>query len=329
MRHWCRDDAGGIEWTDDMTVRIAQGESILSLVTYVNGALREEKPWSDVVVVLARRFALTFDDAELVWDRVQGGATRAATGNPLNEPDAAKDPVAWAAYRIALGHDVSEEPITSKSVAGAAQKIWQRAKRGARTQGFKDVATALELTQRALATDDAGADMARALLDAATYISVAGEALIDRLGAKRCAPDGSQDWVDGVALATAARQLAERFGAQPDPDLEDRAYQLAGRIVTGLLGQSFAHVGWAMLDSARCALRHGEDERAADFAKSLIGDFAVLVDGTVDELHVDHHRIGLECLLEAIDIKASAEGSTAELSDLQKRTIATLQTISK
>ncbi len=42
------------------------------------------------------------DDAEFALDRVLGGIVRAATKNPANCPDIAKDPVAWASYQLAI-----------------------------------------------------------------------------------------------------------------------------------------------------------------------------------------------------------------------------------
>ena len=63
------------------------------------------------------------------------------------------------------------------------------------------------------------------LLEAATSLSVAAEACIVRLGRQPCAPEGSQEWVDGVALAAAAREVTAKFAAQPDPQLEERDHR--------------------------------------------------------------------------------------------------------
>jgi hypothetical protein len=61
-----------VQWTDDMTVRLARGESMSSLVAYVREVVANRAAWPEVLAVLTERFALPFDDAGLVMDRVQG-----------------------------------------------------------------------------------------------------------------------------------------------------------------------------------------------------------------------------------------------------------------
>jgi hypothetical protein len=59
-----------------MTVRLARGESMSSLVAYVREAAANRFVRPEVLAVLTERFALPFDDARLVMDRVEGGIVR-------------------------------------------------------------------------------------------------------------------------------------------------------------------------------------------------------------------------------------------------------------
>jgi hypothetical protein len=98
----------------------------------------------------SERFALPFDDARLVMDRVQGGIVRAGTGNPANAPDPGKDPVASTSYRQALGLPVVEEDRgPSPEQRASARAIVERARRGEPTKGTGDVVVALEVARLA------------------------------------------------------------------------------------------------------------------------------------------------------------------------------------
>jgi hypothetical protein len=236
-----------------MTVRLARGTSARALVSYLRAADREGARRRDVLAVLTEEFALPFDDARLAIDRVRGGVVRAATGNPANEPDPVKDPLAWTSYRLALGLPVDHDaPGASLEERASAEALLERARRGEPTPGTEDVAVALEVARLAVTSQEPGRTRLRLLLAAARSLSIAAEACIDRLGQEPCAPAGSREWVDGVALAAAARQITAGFAAQPDSELEERGLDLVGRIVTRLLGQCHAFVGRAMLESARC-----------------------------------------------------------------------------
>ena len=101
-------------------MRVARGETLVSLVDYLIGSASAERPWQEVLEVLAERFALSYDDARLVWDRAAGGRARAATGAPENEPDRVEDPVAWIAYQRALRRPV-ETPAPA-NLATASQR---------------------------------------------------------------------------------------------------------------------------------------------------------------------------------------------------------------
>jgi hypothetical protein len=89
-----------VEWTDDLSLRLARGTRTRDLVLFLRAAERDATPRREVLAVLTERFALPFDDARLAMDRVRGGVIRASSGIAANEPDQVKDPVAWTSYRI-------------------------------------------------------------------------------------------------------------------------------------------------------------------------------------------------------------------------------------
>ncbi|SNT10432.1 hypothetical protein SAMN05421812_103179 [Asanoa hainanensis] len=310
-----------VQWTDDLTVRLARGTSTFALVSYLRAADKSGTPRREVLAVLTERFALPFDDARLALDRVAGGVVRAATGNPANEPDPAKDPLAWTSYRIELGLPIEDDAVEpSAEERASAEALLDRARRGEPTQGTEDVAVALEVARLAVASQEPDQTRFHLLLEAATSISVAAEACIARLGQRPCAPEGSQEWVDGVALAAAARQVTAKFAAQPDPELEERGLGLVGRIVTRLLGQCAAFVGRAMIESARCIRRNGDPDRAARFAEDVLADFAPLLDQFEEDAPLDEDVIALEHLLAAAELIIDVRGSTTELEGLRDRT---------
>ncbi|MEU8180701.1 hypothetical protein AB0B85_21775 [Micromonospora sp. NPDC049044] len=310
-----------MEWTDDLTVRLARGTSLRALVLYLRAADEEGTRRRDVLAVLTERFALSFDDARLAMDRVGGGVVRAVSGNSANEPDPVKDPVAWTSYRLELGLTVDDgAPGPSPEERARAQALLERAGRGEPTHGTEDVAVALEVARLAVASQETGRIRLHLLLEAATSLSVAAEACIVRLGQQPCAPEGSQEWVDGVALAAAARQVTTQFAAQSEPELEERGLALVGRIVTRLLGQSHAFVGRAMIESARCIQRNGDPDRAATLADALLADFEVLLDQFEVDAPFDEHVIALEYLQAAIELLIEVRGSSAELDALRNRT---------
>ncbi|MDW3847715.1 hypothetical protein NMK34_14010 [Micromonospora sp. BRA006-A] len=310
-----------MQWTDDLTVHLARGTSVHTLVRYLRAAEKEGTRRRDVLAVLTERFALPFDDARLAMDRVRGGVVRAASGNPANQPDPVTDPLAWTSYRLALGLKVDDgDPGPSPEERAAAQALLEGARRGEPTRGTEDVAVALEVARLAVASREGDRIRFHLLLEAATALSVAAEACIARLGQQPCAAEGSQEWVDGVALAAAAREVTTQFAAQPDPGLEERGLDLVGRIVTRLLGQCHAFVGRAMIESARCALRNGGPDRAAARAEAVVADFAVLLDRFEVDVPVDEDIVALEYLRAAIDLLIEVRGRSAELDALRDRT---------
>lgn len=310
-----------MEWTDDLTVRLARGTSERDLVLFLRAAAGEGVGRRDILAVLTERFGLSFDDARLAMDRVQGGIARAASGNPANEPDPVKDPLAWKSYRFELGLPVDDDAVgPSAEQRAAAEALLQRARRGEPPQGTEDVAVALEVARLAVVSQEPDRTRFFLLIEAATSLSVAAEACIARLGRRPCASEGSPEWVDGVALAGAAREVTAKFAAQPDPRLEERGLALVGRIVTRLLGQCHAFVGRVMIESARCMRRNGDPERAATHVEAVLADFQVLLDECADEAPFDEHVIALEYLLAAIELIREVRGGSPELDALRDRT---------
>ena len=310
-----------MEWTDDLTVRLARGTSTRELVVYLRAAHQEGVLRRELLAVLTERFALPFDDARLAMDRVMGGVVRAASGIAANEPDRAKDPLAWMSYRLELGLPV-EDDLTELSAQqrASAEALLQRARRGEPTHGTEDVAVALDVARMAVVSQEPDRTRFHLLLEAATSLSVAAEACIARLGRLPCAPEGSQEWVDGVALAAAARQVTAKFAAQPDPQLEERSLGLVGRIVTRLLGQCHAFVGRAMIESARCIRRNGDPDRAATHVEAVLADFQILLDQFEAEDPFDEYVIALEYLLATVELIIEVRGSSPELDALGDRT---------
>jgi hypothetical protein len=310
-----------VERTDDMTVRLARGASVRDLVAYLRSAEEEGTRRRAVLAVLTERFALPFDDARLAMDRVGGGVVRAASGNPANEPDPVKDPLAWTSYRLELGLPVDDDAVgPSPEQRASAQALLQRAGRGKPTRGTVDVAVALEVARLAVASQEPDRTRFHLLLEAATSLSVAAEACIARLGQQPCAPEGSQEWVDGVALAAAARQVTATFAARPDPELEERGLALVARIVTRLLGHCHAFVGRAMIESARCIQRNGDPDRAATRAQAVLADFEVLLDRFEVDAPFDEHVIALEYLLAAVELITEVRADSTEFAVLRNRT---------
>ena len=97
---------GGIEvtmeipkgWTDDMNVEIGNGRSVGELAESIMKALLDRTSPVEILGRIRRDFALSEDDAELAFDRAQGGIVRAVTGNAVNRPSRTKDPIAYHTF---------------------------------------------------------------------------------------------------------------------------------------------------------------------------------------------------------------------------------------
>jgi len=304
-------------FTDDLTMCVARGETLASLVDYVMESEGSAAPWAERLDVLTERFALSFDYARLAIDRVDGGRVRAA--NPANEPDPAKDPVAWISYRRARGEPVSVDATgPSLKEEHEATALWRHACQGAgATRGTTSVAAALRLQELAAAMMAEAGDAARkerVLLQTATALSTAAELASTRSATSRAPPEGTQAWADGVGLGDCSRRLAGFHAALGSPAMERRALELRGRVVTRMLGQSHARVGRAMLDSARCALGMDDRADAASLCEAVVADFASLVDEweAAQEAPFDEHRTALEHLRAALDMLASIDQAAAD-----------------
>jgi hypothetical protein len=84
-------------WTDDMTFPLPQGVTVNRIVDYVLSSAVREEPHDSRIGTL-KSWGLATDDAELACDRALGGAFRAGTTSPENEPSSEKDPIAYDSY---------------------------------------------------------------------------------------------------------------------------------------------------------------------------------------------------------------------------------------
>lgn len=91
-----------IVWTDDMNVVLPPGRTVKQVVDFIIKAALHGTPDDTIEQLIAAEFKLSPDDAALVRDhRTFGGIVRAATGNQVNCPDRAKDPMAWQSFQLA------------------------------------------------------------------------------------------------------------------------------------------------------------------------------------------------------------------------------------
>jgi hypothetical protein len=296
-----------VTWTDDLRVCITHNKTLAALVDYVIAS--EQAPWEERLEVLTTRFALSFDDARLAIDRVDGGRVRAA--NPAHEPDHSKDPIAWIAYRRLRGEAVPAEvsaPSAEEERAATAQ--WRAALEGEDADATTSVWIALrlvELAAQTMADEPDRSCRGRVVLRAAHALSDAAEACIEAQDG--CATEGTQAWADAVRMGIGARQLATWFAGLGAGDLEGIALNLQGRIVTRLLGQCHAHVGRVMLDGIDWSLRTGDTATAIGSCQAVVGDFAALVDEweADEDAPFDEHRQALGHLLAALEVLASLD----------------------
>lgn len=92
------------DWSDDLSVELPEGRTVLELVEYIHAAHEQRRPHDTLVSDLGAEFALPSDYAELAIDRVNGGIVRFQTGNRANCPDRIKDPIAWTSFQRATGN---------------------------------------------------------------------------------------------------------------------------------------------------------------------------------------------------------------------------------
>lgn len=84
--------------TDNLTVRLPPDITLDDLVDYVFEYESHDTSRQELLYTLSTYFALSYDDARLVLDRVCGGKVRASSGLTINEPDPTKDPIAYISY---------------------------------------------------------------------------------------------------------------------------------------------------------------------------------------------------------------------------------------
>jgi hypothetical protein len=84
-------------WTDDMNIPLPAGTTVARVADFVlSSAAAGESHESRIAALVS--WGLAHDDAELACDRALGGAFRAGTTSPENEPSAEKDPIAHFSY---------------------------------------------------------------------------------------------------------------------------------------------------------------------------------------------------------------------------------------
>jgi hypothetical protein len=123
------------DWTDEMIVALRPGRTENELVALVMDALIERRNLASVIPIMHDDFGLTDDDIGLAFDRIQGGIVRAITGNPENEPDKKKDPLAWHAFKIVWKDLPRRSPFSSrKKTIGSMVRVVRRNKKGNQQQ---------------------------------------------------------------------------------------------------------------------------------------------------------------------------------------------------
>jgi hypothetical protein len=336
-------------WTDDLSIRVAPDCTLDELVDAILAGEAAQEPHSALLETLTRRFALSYPDARLALDRVEGGRVRASTSTPENMPDPGKDPVAFIAYQRARGQapppprrtstawDALVTELTGSRRVATAQALAERpAALAAMTPHEREAASSWRDAVRAIGAtrpmssvraverllvlaeltvgSDAGPNArANILVQAGTALSLLIEDTIQSLGVRRHAPDGTDAWFDAVALAEASARLADLFARVDDTENEHRAWSLHGRITTRTLGHCYERVGAAMLASAACAQRLGDVESAVGYCDALIVDFAVVVIErweSSSEAPFDEHLLALAQLARAIELRAALTGRT-------------------
>jgi len=87
-------------WTDDMSIVLSSGKTNEELANFLLKKLEVHCSYESMLSEIITLFGANEDDADLAIDRVQGGIVRALTGNPVNEPDKSKDPLAWHSFQV-------------------------------------------------------------------------------------------------------------------------------------------------------------------------------------------------------------------------------------
>lgn len=336
-------------WTDDLSLTVAPEHTLDELVTFVLDCDHRGTPRSEMMRVLTIDFGLSFNDARLAEDRVFAGRFLVQTNS--NAPDPHLDPIAHISYRRAQGAPALLPPLRTTSVwrtlmrlaeAGnfrhaveytkspefaelsrthefEAARLWCGAVTASQ-HGTQEATSStavvrlFELAEALVRPNFDKAILTNVMLQVATAVSSVGESRIDELSEQPYATAGTPTWFDAIILSEVAAKLSTMFRENGDDEYEATALEVRGRITTRLLGHCPHRVGAAMLDSVRCAIRHGETARAASLCEAVINDFArvveeceVSVGGALDE-----DEIALRQLVEAIDIHNEIQGQADE-----------------
>jgi hypothetical protein len=89
-------------WTDDMSVPLPSETSVDDVAKFVMEASFLGKNEEDIINELVSTHGISFEDGDLILDRIFGGIFRASTNNSLNRPNAQKDPFAYSSYDMAI-----------------------------------------------------------------------------------------------------------------------------------------------------------------------------------------------------------------------------------
>jgi hypothetical protein len=305
----------GVIWTDDLSITVAPEYTLEQLVEFILESSQRNTQRDKVMHALTNTFGLSFEDARLAVDRVDGGQVRAETQNPANVPDPAKDPIAYISYQRARGapppisrsihtnvwqrlisilaHDLGNatDYVSSKEfLEGSASHereaatLWRlaisAASEGAKPASSSSVALCLLCLAETMTGIKAEINInciRNVLLQVGVAIDSVGESRIVERGDNPHVLSGTPAWFDAIRLSEAASRLSTLYSEIGDGQYESRALYLRAKLVTHLLGHCYDRVGIAMLEHAQCERRLGHADRAADLCVPVVSDLARLV----------------------------------------------------
>lgn len=336
---------------EDLRIFVGLDESIASLVAWLTTSLAAAEPWPRVRETLTRRFALSFDDARVCVDRLQGGVERANTENHGNQPDPARDPVAWHAYQLARGETFAAPTRGSAAwhtLLARIERDLPGALEEARAPAFADAASvderraaavwcgalAGEPTER-LALGSMPTWRLLGLLDAtltstplpslqqrgdlAVALAQALSAEADELTDGAVGP-GTDAWASAASLHEVARRLEDVFDELDAAALARQATYLRGQLAFRVLRSCPVRNIDALLATARRDAAAGEPAAALRIARHLIDHVRPVLDDAEDHAGPidDEPRLMLTALRDALALCAELE-PTAAPDDLAAR----------
>ncbi|HWB77290.1 MAG TPA: hypothetical protein VG755_20125 [Nannocystaceae bacterium] len=317
-----------MEWTDDMRVFVAPGRELVEVVELIER--HGDGPWRPLFAALTDELGLSWEAARLAIDRVDGGRVRA--GDPANEPDAAKDPIAYLSYHrgtrsvtgrrklassawtrllAAIGTDAAQavhEALASAEL-GAPQReavelwsaAWMHTEETTRAPASTDAALELVALASVGPRDDAIA-FERVLMQTANALARRLEATRAALGERRYADYPSAEWFDAIRLAEASRRLATLFAANEDPEHELAALRLRCGVVCSLLQHCVERVGAAVVDYSCASQALGDSDDAEEGLRSFVADAQLCLGDVLADGDAYHEEVlALEQLVRAID----------------------------